>query len=815
MTVFSHRFTRLWSFATSIACILLGLLIGIGGFILLRSGGTAYYLIGGVCLLLIGALLLRHHRLAVLLVSLCLFSTSAWAVYEVGMDWWQLLPRLDLWIALGLAVFVIARQQPKHTQYQLSIWSLSLSLAVSVTVLVTSLAASPTQINGTVSRQPTELVKQQHALPNTSPGDWVNYGGTAFAQHYSPLTDITPSNVHQLQVAWHFHTGDLPGTDDPLEITNQVTPLKIENTLFLCTPHSIVIALNATTGQQVWRYDPHIRSATGSFKQWAHMTCRGVSYYDAKAYAAAFPLAQGPRKALASDCPRRLFLPTADARLIALNADNGQVCQGFGKQGTINLLTENLDGRNLPGGYYPTSPPAITHDLVVTGSHVSDNDSTFEASGVVRAFDVNDGHLVWNWDSGNPELTNPLPPGQRYSHNSANVWSVISVDEALGLLYLPMGNQTPDQWGGDRSAGAEKYSVGIVALDTQTGRVRWNYQFVHHDLWDHDVSAQPTLIDLQTPQGVRPALIASSKQGSIYILDRRNGTPLFPIHERPVAQGALPGDHTAPTQPVSAINFEPPRLTEAAMWGVSPIDQLYCRIRFRQMRYDGQYTPPSLQETLVYPGNAGVFDWGGVAVDPVHQILVTNPNAFAFTYQMVPATEAAKAERGASEGQGIQKNTGAPYAVKIASFLTPWGFPCQAPPWGWIAAVDLLTGKIVWQHKNGTTRDVAPLGIPLPLGLMGQGGPLITAGGVAFLGATVDNYLRGYAVSNGQELFRARLPAGGQATPMSYQGNDGRQYIVIMAGGHGSLGTKLGDSLIAYALPKGASPSEDNSAPTH
>lgn len=779
--------------------LLLGIVLGALGVRLATLDGSLYYLLFGLGLIAVAILLYRKHPAALWLYAVMLSLTTAWALSEVGVDFWQLLPRLDVWFALGIWLALpLVRRRLTASRAPYASAAVMVSLAIPFIVAIISLPREPTTIKGQLARGLDAVLPDATLGPDgDAPGEWHSYGGTPFGQRYSPLRQITAKNVGNLQVAWEFHTGDLPGPDDPLEITNQVTPLKVKDTLYVCTPHSIVIAIDATTGREQWRFDPKIKSANGSFKQWEHMTCRGVSYHNDADYVPADASLGG----LSADCPRRLFLPTADARLIALDADTGRICKNFGENGTVQLLTDNLDGRMLPGGYYSTSPPAITKDLVIIGGHVSDNYSTHEASGVVRAFDVHNGHLVWNWDAGNPDETAPLPVGQHYTPNSPNVWSIMSVDEGLGLVYLPMGNQTPDAWGGQRTAGAEKYAAGVVALDIATGKVRWNYQFTHHDLWDKDVSAQPTLVDLKTPNGVQPALISTSKQGSIYVLNRLTGHPIFPIDEVPVAQGAAPGDHTAPTQPRSRLNYDPPLLTEAAMWGTTPFDQVMCRIRFKSMRYEGPYTPPGLTETLVHPGNAGVFDWGGISVDPVRQIAFTNPNSFAFVFRLVPATEVAKREASTSESSGVHPDTGAPFGVEISPLLSVLGIPCQAPPWGWVSAVDLTTGKVIWKHKNGTTRDTAPFGIPLPLGVPGQGGTLITAGGVAFFGAAIDDYLRAYDVTDGRQLWSARLPAGGQATPMSFKGKDGRQYIVIMAGGHGSLGTKMGDAVMAYALP--------------
>ena len=326
----------------------------------------------------------------------------------------------------------------------------------------------------------------------------------------------------------------------------------------------------------------------------------------------------------------------------------------------------------------------------------------------------------------------------------------------------------PDQWGGNRTPGAEKFSAGLVALDLNTGKLRWNYQFTHHDLWDMDVGSQPTLLDLKTADGVKPALIAPTKQGSLYVLDRRDGTPIVPIREVPAPQGAVEGDHTAPTQARSDLNLLRPPLTERDMWGSSPFDQMLCRIQFRSLRYEGQYTPPSEQGSLIYPGNVGVFNWGGVSVDPVRQILFTSPNYMAFVSQMVPRDKVPSGSKREGETSGVQPTT----------------------------------AKVVWQHKNGTSRDNTPVPIGLTVGVPSMGGSITTAGGVAFLSGTLDQYLRAYDVKDGKQLWQARLPAGGQATPMSYTGKDGRQYVLIVAGGHGSFGTRMGDYIIAYALPR-------------
>jgi quinoprotein glucose dehydrogenase len=317
-----------------------------------------------------------------------------------------------------------------------------------------------------------------------------------------------------------------------------------------------------------------------------------------------------------------------------------------------------------------------------------------------------------------------------------------------------------------------------------------------------DVPSQPTLVDLKTADGVKPALIQPTKQGSLFVLDRRTGQAIVPIQEIPVPQGAVEGDHSAPTQARSDLNLLAPELTEKSMWGVTPFDQMLCRLQFKSLRYEGQYTPPSTQGSIVYPGNVGVFNWGSVSVDPVRQMLFTNPNYMAFVSKLVPRAEVEAGAKRESETSGVQPNAGAPYAVIMHPLMSPFGVPCQAPAWGYVAGIDLTTAKVVWKHKNGTTRDSSPIPIGMKLGVPSMGGSMVTAGGVGFLSGTLDQYLRAYDVKSGKELWSSRLPAGGQATPMSYTGKDGQQYVLATVGGHGSLGTKMGDYIIAYKLSK-------------
>ncbi len=775
---------------TAIIIALMGLALAGGGAYLLSLGGSAYYLLCGIGFLITAALLFARKLLALHLYAVIVVASLAWAIWEVGFDWWQLGPRGGVIILLGMWLLTpwIRRPlgfiSPTGARYGASAKPLAVAVALAVVIAVVSMFFDPLDQSGDL---PEEKVAAAPALGGNVPdGEWHQYGRTPYGQRYSPLDQINADNVGSLQEVWRYQTGDVKLPDDVGETTYQVTPLKIGNALYLCTPHNLAIALDAASGKQIWKYDAN----SGMNPDRQHQTCRGVSYYRDQAAAAGTP------------CAERVYLPTADARLIALDAKNGEVCPSFAEGGTLHL--EKGMRYNPAGYYYSTSPPAIVGNKIIIGGAVNDNYSTQEQSGVIRAFDVNSGQLIWNWDSGNPGQTQPLPEGQTYTTNSPNSWSVFSVDEELGLVYIPLGNQVPDQLGMGRSENVEKYSSSIVALDINTGADRWVRQTVHHDLWDMDVPAQPVLLDItKSDNSVVPALVGPTKQGDIYVLDRRTGEPIIPVTEQPAPGGTIPEDHASPTQPISALNFRPRTLEGRDMWGVTMFDQMVCRIRLEQMNYEGQYTPPSLNGTIVYPGNFGTFNWGSVAVDPERMVMFGMPTYLAFTSKLVPRADIpAKGQDEKGSEQGLNRNDGAPYGVFMGPFLGPLQIPCQAPPWGYVAGADLRTGEIAYKHRNGTVRDMTPLPLSFKVGVPGIGGPMITKGGVAFLGAAVDDYLRAYNLTNGRQLWEARLPAGGQATPMTYAVEDGRQFVVIVAGGHGSVGTKPGDYVIAYALPR-------------
>ncbi len=785
MTSHTRLRALLWLSAAGVAG--LGLAVLAGGLWLAAVGGSRCYVAVGGAMLGAAILLAARRPLALTVYAAVVLGTLAWAIQEVGLDWWQLAPRGDLIVPIGLYLLllgaILRRAGAPAASWRRAQGLLAASLGLAAVVGAVAFLRDTHDRAGELSEAPPGA--GQAASEGVPDGDWRAYGRTSRGDRWSPLRQITPDNVMDLRVAWSFRTGDLRGPGDPRATTDEVTPLEIDDTLYLCTPHDHLIALDAETGRERWRYDPKLVLAP-DLRQ---LHCRGVSYYERAAGAA------GP-------CRRRLFLPTADARLIAVDADDGRPCRGFGEDGAVDLWAGMP--RAHPGYYYSTSPPLVTHGLVVVGGNVSDNVSTIEPSGVLRAYDAETGRLVWNWDAGNPEATRPLPAGQRYTPSSPNSWSVASADEALGLIYLPMGNQTPDSWGGGRPPASERFSSSIVALDAASGKLRWVFQTVHHDLWDMDVGSQPSLVDLRTPEGVVPALVAPTKRGDLYVLDRRTGAAIVPAPERPVPQGAAAGDRISPTQPFSQLSFMPPTLTERDMWGATMLDQLYCRILFHKRRYEGIFTPPSMQGTLVYPGNLGVFDWGGIAVDPVRGVAFVTPSYIGFIARLDRREQGPDSPFATTDNPLANPQHGTPFAVRLEPFLSPLGLPCQAPPWGYVAGVDLATARIVWQHRNGTVRDSSPLPLRFRMGVPSMGGPILTAGGVAFLTGSLDNYVRAYDVTTGRQLWQDRLPAGGQATPITYRSPEsGRQVVLVVAGGHGSLGTRLGDWVIAYALPKG------------
>jgi quinate dehydrogenase (quinone) len=776
---------------------LLGVLLGGGGVYLAALGGSWFFLLMGLAMLVSGVMIARRKTAGTWLYAIALVLTAVWAVWDTGLEYWPLVSRVLTFAVIGLVVALIhpMLQRASGRVAGRGAYGIAAVMAVGVAATVAYMFVPTHVVTSTVSAPAVTPV-----APGTEQKNWEHWGNTTKGNRFAALDQINKDNIGKLQVAWTFHTGDIPestgaGAED------QNTPLQIGDTVYSCTAYGKVFALDADTGAQRWKFDPQ-----GTAPNWQR--CRGLGYYDDAQAAVTTPVAAAAPVAntAVAACSKRLFLPTGDARLIAIDASTGKACEDFGTHGVVDLKVDM--GEVKPGYYQQTSTPLVAGNVVVVGGRVADNYSTGEPPGVVRAYDVHSGALVWAWDPGNPNTTKRPPAGQTYTRGTPNVWSAMAYDPKLNLIYMPTGNATPDFFAGERTALDDKWNSSVVAIDATTGVVKWHFQTTHHDLWDFDLPAQPLLYDVPDGSGgVQPALVQVTKQGMIFMLNRETGVPIAKVEEKPVPQGNVPGERYSPTQPYSV---EMPMignqtLKESDMWGATPFDQLLCRISFKGMRHDGVYTPPGLDRALQFPGSLGGMNWGSVSVDPTTHYMFVNDMRLGLANYMIPRANIPKNASGIE--MGVVPQEGTPFGAMRERFLSAAGIPCQKPPFGTMSAIDLTTKKVVWQVPVGTVQDTGPMGIrmhmQIPIGMPTLGASLSTQSGLLFFAGTQDFYLRAFDSRTGNEIWKSRLPVGSQSGPMTYVSpKTGKQYILLTVGG-ARQSPDRGDMVMAYALPDG------------
>ena len=755
--------------------LVVGGLLAAGGAQLLTLGGSPYYLPAGLAAAVAGLLVIFGRWRSGSLVYLALMAvTVAWAIWEAGLDGWALAPRVISPAVLGLPFLIVALFRGRRERLT----------GVAVTAAGAALMAAVWSQSGFEPVRERGVKAQAAAASD----DWMTFGHDAGGAFHSPLTQINTGNVGKLKVAWSVSI-DAPARSPGNR--NLAVPLKIGDSLYTCTPFNDVLALDPETGKVRWRFrskpDP-----TGIFQA----KCRGVAHY-------VVPAGVGL-------CAERIYTATADGRLIALDAATGATCPGFGQNGQVSLL-RGIKQRS-PGYYDPTSAPTVVRGKVVVNASVADGQYAGEPSGVIRAYDAVTGKLAWAWDMDRPGQHGEPPPGQFYSSGTPNSWGPMTADEALGLVYLPTGNSTPDYWGGHRSPASNKYASSVVALDVETGEPRWHFQTTHYDVWDYDVGSRPVLFDLKTAKGVVPALIQPTKRGQLFVLDRRTGAPVFPVEEKPAPQrGAV--ERLSPTQPWSTAmpDLAGPPLIEKSMWGISALDQLWCRIDFKKARYDGPLTPPGLTPIISYPGYLGGVNWGSASIDAERQMAFLLSNRWATKLQLIPRdhpiARKLKPDPAAFLG-GPAPQEGAPYAVLVNFYSSPLQAPCQAPPHGLLNAVDLRTGQLVWSRPVGSARDIGPMrkpsGIPFTIGATNFGGALTTAGRLVFVAGTQDHAIRAFDSETGELLFESDLPASSSTTPMTYRSaKSGRQFVLVSSESPlNAKGATYYGMLTAFALPE-------------
>lgn len=614
--------------------------------------------------------------------------------------------------------------------------------------------------------------------------DWAVYGHDPGGQRFSPLTLINRANVNSLKIAWTFRTGDAYQPKDEKPTAFEATPLYVDGTLYLGTPLGRAIALDPISGKQKWAYDPHIDKDAG-FGDYAN---RGVSTWIS-------PAGQ-----------RRIFIATIDARLIALDAATGKICADFGENGTIDLKKGLRIPPHYAAEYEETSPPAVIGNTIVVGSGIADNNYTNEASGEVRAFDAASGKLKWAWD---PIPQDPHAIGAESWKNgsasrtgAANAWSVIAVDTARNLIFVPTGSASPDYYGGERP-GDNLFANSVVALRADAGKLVWYFQTVHHDLWDYDVASPPLLFDMHRNGATIPAIAVGSKTGNLFILNRETGKPVFGVEERPVPKSDVPGEAASPTQPfpLKPAPVSPQKMSADQAFGIDDEDRKWCRDEISNLRNEGIFTPPSLQGTWVVPGNIGGMNWGGAAYDRAHDLLILPANRLGAEVRLVPRAEletTRETERRNLNGDWeYAQQRGTPYAMMRRFLLSRKRVPCTQPPWGTLLAIEASTGEKKWEVPLG---QLYPQ-LPAKFGSPSLGGPIVTASGIVFQAGTLDPAIYAFDVETGRELWKGELPTSARSTPMTFLGPDGKQYVVVCAGSHQPGGLQpLGDYVVAFKL---------------
>ncbi|GBQ27539.1 membrane-bound PQQ-dependent dehydrogenase, glucose/quinate/shikimate family [Gluconacetobacter azotocaptans] len=807
--MFPSRSTPALIYLTGVALILLGVALAAPGVWLIALGDSSYYAVAGALMVASGILIALGRRAGLWVYAAMLAYTLIWALSRVGLDGWRLLPPLALPSGIGLWVFgpwVGGRMNDPSGRIRVNravLGGMGGCAALFACMFACGWAITASR---TIQHNPFPADRVGGALTNAESlanNEWRYMGGTSAGDRFGVATQITAKNAHNLKPAWIFHTGDLPRPGENArgrEFSFEATPLKVGDNLVFCTPHRDVVALDATTGKQVWRYSPH-----GNYGQNIYQACRGVSYFEA------------PAGLL---CPHRIISTDSGSppTLFALDADTGRLCPAFGTDGIVDL---RQGMGTIPAGFhFITSPPMVMNNRIMLSGWVYDNQTVDEPSGVIRGFDATTGQLAWGWDMGHTPANRPLNPGEIFTRGTPNGWGVYTADPGLNMVYVPLGIATPDYYGVKRRAFDERYDTSLVALDITTGEERWHFQSVHHDLWDFDLPVGPSLVDLPDGSGrMTPALVQTTKQGELFVLNRRTGKPFYRVEERPVPGGTIANERYSLTQPYSPDmpNLRRPDPSTDDLWGITPFDQMACRIAFKRMNFQGLFTPPSLQGTIGFPAFDGVDDWYGATIDPTRGVLYVNTTYIPFTMQLVPREKALK--------EGLFKpwdgwnqpypeppfannpQHGLPYAAVIKPWLGFLGAPCLAPPWGRTQAIDLVHHRVIWERALGTTRNVGPtntlrMPVGLPTGIFSMGGTLTTPTGLVFMGATADQAFRVLDGRNGHILYETALDAGGNATPMTYMGQDGRQYVVLAVGGHGGLKTRNGDEIVAFALPQ-------------